>query len=306
MALGADLAHAMTPFGSFEDAGTNAIPGRLIDNDYSGGPAHSFTPYDSFEFGVPHAASYFGVQSATTRNFARVEFQSGDTYGDGGFFTGSLAVETSNDGSSWSAVSGLSVNQIDTLNAGAGASVVSAGYPNNDTSLPFKNYRLDFTPQSGKWVRVSGSTSGGTNTAGFTSCNELFVYEEEGSGVVDTTLALSGAATLAVQGSSIASATAAPAGSAALAVTGRAIASGAAALAGSASLVVQGASIVSTSVALSGGATVAVAGRSIASGAVALTGRLDMNVSSTPPSPAQQRANSGGLVRRIGMRRGMA
>ena len=122
------------------------------------------------------------------------------------------------------------------------------------------------------------------------------------SGVVDGAVALAGSAALAVQGASIASGAPSLAGAAGLAVTGRSIASGAPALAGAAGLAVQGASIVSASVAMSGGAGLAVTGRSVASVAVALTGSLDMVVLAAAPTPA--RANTGGLVRRVGMRRG--
>lgn len=178
LSLGSDLAHSggAAGHGNYEFQDDNADPDRLNDNSYQGGGTHNFAPYVSFEPGNPQAESWFGIYLSGDVNFGRIEFQTGDSYGDGGYFTTTTpAVEVWN-GSTWVAASNVVRNEIDTPNVGAAASIVSAGYPGTSASNGYHTYRFDFDAITGSRIRVRGSTTGAGNTAGFVACEEVWCY----------------------------------------------------------------------------------------------------------------------------------
>lgn len=179
LTLGSDLAHSggAAGHGSYEFQDDNADPDRLNDNSYQGGGTHNFAPYVSFEPENPRSESWFGIYLASSVNFGRIEFQTGDVYGDGGWFTTTTPdVEVWN-GSSWVAASNVVRNEIDTPNVGGAASVVNAGYPGTSAANGYHTYRFDFDSINGSRIRVIGATAaGGGNTAGFIACEEVWCY----------------------------------------------------------------------------------------------------------------------------------
>ncbi len=173
LSLGGNIAPECTPIANF----TEKPASWMVDLDYLGQPGFTYQVFDTFEFGNPQTQSWFGLQSPAARVWGRLEWQTGgDWYSAGGYFTSDLTVETSSDGTAWTPVTGLSVNQINAF----GGSVVAAGYPYSAASLPHLIYRLEFNATPAReYIRIRGLTA---TSEGFIAATELMAYAAGSAG----------------------------------------------------------------------------------------------------------------------------
>jgi glucose/arabinose dehydrogenase len=111
--------------------------------------------YDTYTGVVPVAQDWIGYQYRRTQTFARIVFQEGMSFVDGGWFD-SVGVQVLR-GGRWQAVSSLTVTPT---------------YAGND-GVHFNTYRLDFTAISGTGIRIIGKPGG---SAQFISVGELRVF----------------------------------------------------------------------------------------------------------------------------------
>jgi hypothetical protein len=111
--------------------------------------------YDSYSGGAPATDDWIGYQYTAPQTFAKVVFQEGRNFGDGGWFN-SLTVQVRQNGS-WVNVSGL---------------VATPAYPPND-NISFESYTLSFNGITGDAIRIDGAPGG---TAYFISVGELEIY----------------------------------------------------------------------------------------------------------------------------------
>jgi glucose/arabinose dehydrogenase/PKD repeat protein len=111
--------------------------------------------YDTYTGTTPAARDWIGYQFGSSQTFARVVFQEGMQFADGGWFDG-LTVQVFR-GFFWRTVSGLTITP-----AYAGAD-----------GIHFNTYRLDFAPTAGTAIRVIGTPGG---SSGFISVGELRVF----------------------------------------------------------------------------------------------------------------------------------
>jgi glucose/arabinose dehydrogenase len=121
------------------------------------GSLDSNRQYDTFHFGDQGSLDWIGYALPAPRTFRRVVFQEGRQFADGGWFS-SLGVEVG-DGSTWSAVTGLSI---------------APAYPGAN-GLGFETFQLDFDARTGTHIRIAGAPGG---SARFISVGELRVFAE--------------------------------------------------------------------------------------------------------------------------------
>ena len=111
--------------------------------------------FDTYHGGAPSSEDWIGYQYASTQTFAKVVFQEGNNFGDGGWFN-TLTVQVRQSGT-WVTVPDL---------------VESPAYPAND-GINFETYTLTFTPISGDAIRIDGVPGGSSY---FISVGELEVF----------------------------------------------------------------------------------------------------------------------------------
>jgi len=119
------------------------------------GTTDSSRQYDTYSGGAPAADDWIGYQYATPQSFAKIIFQEGINFGDGGWFN-HLNVQVRQSGT-WVDVANLTS---------------TPAYPAND-GISFETYTLLFTPVTGDAIRIEGVPGG---NAYFTSVGELEVY----------------------------------------------------------------------------------------------------------------------------------
>ncbi|MEA2698080.1 MAG: hypothetical protein QOI66_2351, partial [Myxococcales bacterium] len=126
-------------------------------------PANPQNQYDTFDNTTPDQAKtddWVGYQFLGDVTFARVAFQAGMNFDDGGWFA-ALNVQVRHSGT-WTAVSSLVVDPP--YQPGAGHS--------------YDSYRLDFAPITGDAIRIEGAPGG---SARFISVAELQVWAAPGT-----------------------------------------------------------------------------------------------------------------------------
>lgn len=111
--------------------------------------------YDTYAGGGARSEDWLGYEFELPHNFARVLFQSGKVFFDGGWFE-SVGVQVEVDGQ-WSAVE----------------STFEPAYP-GATGPGYAIYQIDFAPTTGTSIRIFGTPGG---TAAFVSSGELRVFE---------------------------------------------------------------------------------------------------------------------------------
>ena len=119
------------------------------------GTTDSSRQYDTYSGGAPATDDWIGYQYATPQSFAKIIFQEGINFGDGGWFN-HLNVQVRQSGT-WVDVANLTS---------------TPAYPPND-GISFETYTLLFTPVTGDAIRIQGVPGG---SAYFTSVGELEVY----------------------------------------------------------------------------------------------------------------------------------
>lgn len=148
---GTIIARIMTPTG-----GGNHNPAVIRDGDEPPvGSTDSSRQYDTYSGGAPATDDWIGYQYATPQTFAKVVFQEGKNFVDGGWFN-NLNVQVLHNGT-WVNVSNL---------------VEAPTYPPND-GINFESYTFSFNPVSGTAIRIEGAPGG---SAYFMSVGELEVY----------------------------------------------------------------------------------------------------------------------------------
>ncbi len=125
------------------------------------GNTDSYREYDTYSGGGYASEDWIGYQYTAPQTFAKVVFQEGKNFVDGGFFN-SLTVQVRQNGT-WVNVSNL---------------VTTPAYPPND-NINYETYTMTFDPISGDAVRIDGAPDG---TAYFTSVGELQVYGPTANG----------------------------------------------------------------------------------------------------------------------------
>ncbi|MFN8543740.1 MAG: fibronectin type III domain-containing protein [Candidatus Binatia bacterium] len=120
------------------------------------GSTDSKLQYDSFHGLPPLTEDWFGYTYAAPRTFARVVFQEGRHFADGGWFT-TLRVQVRQAGA-WVVVPGLAL---------------TPAYPFVNDTVGFETYGLTFPPVTGDGIRIDGAPGG---SSGFTSVGELRVF----------------------------------------------------------------------------------------------------------------------------------
>jgi len=119
------------------------------------GTTDSSRQFDTYSGGAPATEDWIGYQYATPQTFAKVIFQEGINFSDGGWFN-HINVQVRQSGT-WIDVVSLTSTPV---------------YPAND-GISFETYTLQFTPVTGDAIRIQGTPGGG---AYFTSVGELEVY----------------------------------------------------------------------------------------------------------------------------------
>ncbi|MFN0245232.1 MAG: PQQ-dependent sugar dehydrogenase [Planctomycetota bacterium] len=119
------------------------------------GSASDSAQYDTYHFGQQGNDDWVGYSFTTPREFRALVFQEGKHFGDGGWFD-TLTVQTSNDGSAWTNVTGLSS---------------APAYPGNNGTT-YETFNLSFTPVTATHIRLRGEPGGSAN---FISIGELRV-----------------------------------------------------------------------------------------------------------------------------------
>lgn len=181
LVIGPNIAPECTGIASFVDPSFPATTvSRLNNLDYNGAPVYNYAPYESFEPDSPHAEDWVGLQSTSARQWSKLEIQTGgDWYTAGGYWTSGLVVEYSNNGSSWTAASGLTVEAIDAFDG----VTTGGGYPYNATANGNKHYRFSFSPTPpSSHIRIRGATA---STEGFIAVTEIFAYVAGSGGGAD-------------------------------------------------------------------------------------------------------------------------
>ncbi len=125
------------------------------------GSTDSSQQYDSWDGANAATEDWVGYTFSTAKTFARVVFQEGKHFVDGGWFT-SLTVQVRQNGQ-WVNVSGLTATPT---------------YPGNN-GVNFETFTLTFTPIQGDGIRIYGTPGG---SAQFISVGELEVYESASGG----------------------------------------------------------------------------------------------------------------------------
>ncbi len=117
--------------------------------------ADSSRQYDSYSGGAPSTDDWIGYAYTTPQTFAKVVFQEGRNFVDGGWFN-NLNVQVRQNGL-WTNVPNVTV---------------TPAYPAND-GISFESYTLSFAPSVGDAIRIDGAPGGGS---AFISAGELEVY----------------------------------------------------------------------------------------------------------------------------------
>ncbi len=148
---GTILARILAPTG-----GGNHNPEIIRDGDTPPqGSNDSSRQYDTYSGGAAAEEDWIGYGYSAPQTFAKVVFQEGINFGDGGWFN-NLNVQVRQNGA-WVNVS---------------SQTVSPAYPPND-GVSFETYTVTFPPVSGDGIRIDGAPGG---SAFFTSVGELSVY----------------------------------------------------------------------------------------------------------------------------------
>ncbi len=134
------------------------------------GNTDSSRQYDTYHGGAYAAEDWIGYQYAGPQTFAKVVFQEGKNFVDGGWFN-NLRVQVRQNGT-WVSVAGL---------------VSTPVYPAND-NINYETYTLTFTPVTGDAIRIDGPPGGG---AYFISVGELMVYGAAATSTVPTLSSMS-------------------------------------------------------------------------------------------------------------------
>ena len=121
-------------------------------------PARQF---DTYSGGAYAADAWIGYQYTSPQTFAKVVFQEGMNFVDGGYFL-NLNLQVRQNGT-WTNVPNLTV---------------TPAYPPND-GISYESYTLTFPPVTGDAIRIEGAPGG---TASFISVGELQVFAAAGSG----------------------------------------------------------------------------------------------------------------------------
>ncbi len=111
--------------------------------------------YDTYNGGAVATDDWIGYQYTTPQTFAKVIFQEGVNFSDGGYFL-NLRVQVRQAGV-WVTVPGLTTTPV---------------YPPND-GISYETYTLNFPPISGDAIRIDGAPGGKSY---FTSTGELQVF----------------------------------------------------------------------------------------------------------------------------------
>jgi hypothetical protein len=119
------------------------------------GTNDSSRQYDSYHGGAVSTDEWIGYQYTSTQTFAKVVFQEGMNFVDGGWFN-NLNVQVRQSGN-WVNVSNITS---------------TPSYPPND-NISYETYTLQFSPISGDAIRIDGAPGG---SAYFISVGELQVY----------------------------------------------------------------------------------------------------------------------------------
>ncbi len=136
--------------------GGNHNPEVIRDGDMPPiGNTDSSRQYDTYSGGAPSTDDWIGYQYSSTQTFAKVVFQEGKNFVNGGWFN-NLNVQVRQSGA-WVNVSNL---------------ISTPAYPPND-GINYETYTLDFSSISGDAIRIDGVPGG---TSYFISVGELQVY----------------------------------------------------------------------------------------------------------------------------------
>jgi galactose oxidase-like protein/glyoxal oxidase-like protein/IPT/TIG domain-containing protein len=148
---GTIIAKIMAPTG-----GGNHNPEVIRDGDKPPvGTNDSSRQYDTYHGGVQETDDWIGYQYSSTQTFAKVVFQEGMNFVDGGWFN-NLNVQVRQSGN-WVNVSNITS---------------TPSYPPND-NISYETYTLQFSPISGDAIRIDGAPGG---AAYFISVGELQVF----------------------------------------------------------------------------------------------------------------------------------
>ncbi len=148
---GTVIARILNPTG-----GGNHNPEIIRDGDMPPvGNGDSSRQYDTYSGGGATAEDWIGYQYSGQQTFAKVIFQEGKNFADGGWFN-KLTVQVRQNGT-WTNVQNLTA---------------TPAYPAND-NISYEAYTFSFTPTAGDAIRIDGAPGG---SAFFTSVGELWVY----------------------------------------------------------------------------------------------------------------------------------
>jgi hypothetical protein len=112
---------------------------------------------DSYNGSGLRSLDFWGITFNHVYAFNKVVFTTGNVFGDGGWFTSGLRVQTRCNGI-WIDVSGMTVTPV---------------YPNNNTAGAHLTYAFTFNTVAGDGIRIAGVPGGG---AYFTSISEFEAY----------------------------------------------------------------------------------------------------------------------------------